>query len=345
VAVRAARKLTSLATGAGSVMHYADRPAPHLEEHVPVDPQIATILQMLETAGAPSLSSGSPEQARATFRFTTVDMRDPAALAEVASIENQQVDGPAGPIPVRVYRPAVATNVATIVFFHGGGFVIGDLDTHDDHARLLCHDTDAVVVSVDYRLAPEHKFPAGFEDCLAAAQWAAANIADLGGDSARLAVAGDSAGGNLAAAVALAARDEGLSLCAQLLIYPGVDFTDDDTHPSRIENAEGYFLTAEDMVWFREHYIHDDHVRDPRASVLHAEDLTGVAPAVIGVGEFDPLRDEGVAYAKKLSDAGVEVVLHRFDGMVHGFYAMGPFAPAAAEAVRQLNADFRRLLA
>ena len=311
---------------------------------MPVDPQIAAILQLLESAGTPSLSSGTPEQARAAFRFTTVDMRDPQTLAVVASVDNRQIEGPAGPIPVRIYRPSGSGAAPTVVFFHGGGFVIGDLDTHDDHGRLLCRDLDAVVVSVDYRLAPEHKFPAGFEDCLAATRWAAANIDDLGGNPTRLAVAGDSAGGNLAAAVALAAREENLPLRAQLLIYPGVDFTDDDTHPSRLENAEGYFLTADDMVWFREHYIHDDHVRDPRASVLHAEDLAGVAPAVIGVAEFDPLRDEGEAYAKKLSDAGVEVVLHRFDGLVHGFYGMGPLSAAAAEAVRALNADFRRLL-
>jgi len=311
---------------------------------VPVDPQIAAILELLATSGAPSLASGSPEQARAAFRFTTVDMRDPATLVDVASIDNQQIPGPAGSIPVRIYRPAADGAVPTVVFFHGGGFVIGDLDTHDDHGRLLCRDINAVVVSVDYRLAPEHKFPAGFEDCYAATRWAADNIDALGGDPGRLAVAGDSAGGNLAAAVALAARDQGLPLAAQLLIYPGVDFTDDDTHASRIDNAEGYFLTADDMVWFREHYLTDDDVHDPRASVLHAEDLSGVAPAVIGVGEFDPLRDEGEAYAKKLSGAGVEVLLHRFDGMVHGFYGMGPLSTKAAEAVTALNSDFRRLL-
>jgi acetyl esterase len=311
---------------------------------VPVDPQIAAVLQLLESSGAPSLSSGTPEQARAQFRFTTVDLRDPATLPRVGSIDNTEINGPAGPIPVRIYRPEGQTPVPTIVFFHGGGFVIGDLDTHDDHGRLLCHDVNAVVVSVDYRLAPEHKFPAGFEDCFAALKWAADNIQTLGRNADRLAVAGDSAGGNLAAAVALAAREEGLSLAAQLLIYPGVDFTDDETHASRIENAEGYFLTAQDMTWFREHYIHEQHVLDPRASVLHAEDLTGVAPAVIGVAEFDPLRDEGEAYAKKLSDAGVEVVLHRFDGMVHGFYGMGVLSTKAAEAVQSLNADFRRLL-
>ena len=312
---------------------------------MPVDPQIAAILAMLETSGAPSLTSGSPDQARAQFRFTTVDLRDPATLPEVASVDNGSIAGPAGPVPIRIYRPAAAGPVPTIVFFHGGGFVIGDLDTHDDHGRLLCHDVEAVVVSVDYRLAPEHKFPAGFEDCYAATTWAADNIGELGGDPKRLAVAGDSAGGNLAAAVAVAARESGPRLAAQLLIYPGVDFIDDDTHPSRLENAEGYFLTAADMTWFREHYIDPDHVQDPRASVLHVADLAGVAPAVVAVAEFDPLRDEGEAYAKKLSDAGVDVTLQRFDGMVHGFYGMGVLSAKAAEAVQTINADLRKLLA
>jgi acetyl esterase len=316
-----------------------------LEDHVPVDPQINAILELLAQSGAPSLASGTPEQARATFRFTTVDMRDRSTLAEVAATEDRTVDGPGGAVPVRIYRPEATGPVPTVVFFHGGGFVIGDIETHDDHARLICRDVDAVVVSVDYRLAPEHKFPAGFEDCYAVTRWAADHIDELGGDAGRLAVAGDSAGGNFAAAVALAARDAGIPLAAQLLIYPGVDFVDDETaHPSRIENAEGYFLTADDMRWFREHYIADEHVRDPRASVLYAEDLAGVAPAVVGVAEFDPLRDEGAAYAEKLTAAGVHVLLHRFDGLVHGFYGMGVHSAAAAAAVRTLNDDFRKLL-
>ena len=316
---------------------------------MPVDPQIQAILDLLAQGGAPSLASGSPEQARATFRLTTVDMRDPSTLAPVGSIENTQIDGPAGPIPIRIYRPErIDGGVPTIVFFHGGGFVIGDLDTHDDAGRLLCRDVDAVVVSVDYRLAPEHRFPAGFEDCFAAAQWAANNIGSVGGDGARLAVAGDSAGGNLAAAVAIAARDSGqlaTQIAAQLLIYPAVDFHVESSHQSRVDNAEGYFLTQADMEWFREKYLTDEEMLDPRASVLHVDDLSGLPPAVIGVAEFDPLRDEGEAYAKKLADAGVHTILHRFDGMVHGFYGMGVLSAAAADAVRTLNGDFKKLLA
>jgi acetyl esterase len=311
---------------------------------VPVDPQINSILSLLAQSGTPSLANGTPEQARAAFRLMTVDLRDPSTLAPVGAVDNQQIDGPHGPIPVRIYRPEASGELPTVVFFHGGGFVIGDLDTHDDHARLICHDVEAVVVSVDYRLAPEHKFPAGFDDCLAATRWAAANVDWLGGDADRLAVAGDSAGGNLAAAVAIAARDEGLRLAAQLLIYPAVDFSDDDSYPSRIDNATGYFLTADDMLWFREQYVDDRFRHDRRASVLHASDVSGVAPAVVGVAEYDPLRDEGEAYARKLFEAGVEVLQHRFDGLVHGFYGMGPLSAAAKAAVATLNTDFRKLL-
>src|SRR4051794_40073769 len=185
MAVRPARGLTSLATPPVDMIHWSHPEPP--EDHVAVDPQIAAILAMLETSGAPALSSGTPEQARAQFRFTTVDLRDPATLPQVASVDNAAVDGPSGPIPVRIYRPDCAAPVPTIVFFHGGGFVIGDLDTHDDHGRLLCRDVEAVVISVDYRLAPEHKFPAGFEDCFAATTWAADAIGELGGDPQRLA--------------------------------------------------------------------------------------------------------------------------------------------------------------
>ena len=266
---------------------------------MPLDPPVAAVLEMLANSGTPmSMVDGTPEQAREGFRAMTVGMRDPATLAPVRSVEDGTIPGPAGDVPVRTYRPDVDGPVPTIVFFHGGGFVIGDLDTHDDHARLLCHDIEAVVVSVDYRLAPEHPFPAGFEDCLAATRWAADHIAELGGDADRLAVAGDSAGGNLSAAVALAAtHDGGPTLAAQLLIYPGVDFrADESLHPSRIENGEGLFLTLEDMLWFQSHYLQDEaHVTHPRASVLLAPDLTGLPPAVVGTGEYDPLRDEGEA--------------------------------------------------
>ncbi len=274
----------------------------------------------------------------------TVGLRNPATLAEVGSVSDENIPGPAGPLTVRIYRPAGPAPAPTVVFFHGGGFVFGDLDTHDDHARLLCRDVGAVVVSVDYRLAPEHAFPAGFEDCLAATQWAAVSIGRLGGDSARLAVAGDSAGGNLAAAVAQACRDEGLDLAGQLLIYPSTDMRDSG-YASRVDNARGYFLTEEDLRWFHGHYLADPaDAADPRASVLLTTDLRGLAPAIIGVAGYDPLRDEGVAYGEALEAAGVPVLLRRYADLIHGFFGMGALSPAAMTAVSQLTADLRELL-
>ena len=310
---------------------------------MPLDPVIASVLELMAASGAKAMASGTPEQAREGFRGLTVGTRDPATLAQVGEIDDRTFDGPAGPVPVRVYRPASEGPHPTIAFFHGGGYVIGDLDTHDDHARLLCRDVNAVVVSVDYRLAPEHPFPAGLEDCVAAHRWVVEHVADLGGDVTRLAVAGDSAGGNLSAATAVAARDAGLPLAAQLLIYPGVDFVESEDHPSRAENAQGYFLTAEDMRWFGDHYLQGHDTADPRASVLRA-DLAGVAPAVVGTAEYDPLRDEGEAYAAALDKAGVRVLQHRYAGLIHGFFGLGPLSPASAAAVTELCADLAALL-
>jgi acetyl esterase len=308
---------------------------------MPLDPQIANILKFLADAGAPSIASGTVEQARAGFRAGTVGVRNAATLAQVGSVEDVTVRGADGERAARIYRPDVEGPVPTMVFFHGGGFVIGDIETHDDQARLICRDGGMVVVSVDYRLAPEHPFPAGYEDCLAATQWAAENIGTLGGDSSRLLVGGDSAGGNLAANVALACREAGPAIAAQFLIYPGLDFTEDADYPSRVENAEGYFLTAEDMLWFRDQYIPaGTDLTAPGLSPVQVEDLAGLPPAVIGVGEFDPLRDEDLAYGKALADAGVEVVVRRYDGLIHGFFGFTQVSAAPADA----TADMIRLL-
>jgi acetyl esterase len=313
---------------------------------MPLDPQIAGILALLEQIDGPSPADGTAEQARTIFRISTVDLRDPSTLAPVRSTEDATIPGPAGDIPIRIYRPDVDGPVPTMAFFHGGGFVIGDIETHDDQARLLCRDVGMVVVSVDYRLAPEHKFPAGFEDCLAATEWVGAHVDELGGDPERIAVGGDSAGGNFAAAVALATRATGPKLAAQFLIYPGVDFTSDADYPSRTQNAEGYFLTVEDMLWFDAQYLPGDADRhDPRASPIRVGDLSGAPAAVIGTAEYDPLRDEGEAYAKALADAGVEVRVQRYDGMIHGFYGLGVHSAAAAAAVADLNATLKELLA
>ncbi|MCA1683072.1 MAG: alpha/beta hydrolase [Actinobacteria bacterium] len=314
---------------------------------MPLDPPVAAVLQMLADSGTPmSMVDGTPEQAREGFHTMTVGVRDAATLAQVRAVEDRVIPGPGGDVPIRIYRPDADGPVPTVVFFHGGGFVIGSIETHDDHTRLICRDVESVVVSVDYRLAPEHPFPAGFEDCLAATRWAAEHVDELGGDVNRIAVAGDSAGGNLAAAVALATKDAGPTLAAQLLIYPCVDFREGgDLHPSRIENGEGLFLTTEDMAWFGSHYLSDDaHRQDPRASVLLAADLAGLPPAVVGTGEYDPLRDEGEAYAKGLEAAGVKVVQRRYDGLIHGFFGMGPWSPASAAATTDLCEELRTLL-
>ncbi|WP_435743306.1 alpha/beta hydrolase [Nocardioides sp. SYSU DS0663] len=307
-----------------------------------LDPQLAVLLQFLADAGSPPMHEGTPEQARQGFRTLTVDLRDPASLPEVASAEDVSVPGGDGPRPARVYRPRVdAGPLPTVAFFHGGGFVIGDLDTHDLTCRTIATLCDAVVVSVDYRLAPEHPFPAGVEDVLAAARWVSDHLADLGGDD-RMAVAGDSAGGNLSAVVAQAFRDEGRALAGQLLIYPVTDMG--GSFPSHTENAEGYFLDQATMEWFGAQYVGAaGDVTDPRLSPLRGR-LDGLAPAVVVTAEFDPLRDDGNAYARALAEAGVPVEHRTFPGLIHGFVDMGRHSGAAQAAVEETCALFRKVL-
>ncbi|WP_395691113.1 alpha/beta hydrolase [Nocardioides sp.] len=310
---------------------------------MPIDPHLAGLLELIAAAGNPPMSESTPEQARHGFRMLTVDLRDPASLPEVASVEDTEVPGGDGPRAARIYRPVAEGPLPTVVMLHGGGFVIGDLDTHDLTARTLATGCDAVVVSVDYRLAPEHPFPAGLEDAIAATRWAAAHLADLGGDH-RLAVAGDSAGGNLSAVVAQTMRDEGVALAGQLLIYPVTDTG--GSYPSHEENGEGYFLDIATMVWFDEQYVGhlaDVDRADPRLSPLHGR-LDGLAPAVVVVAELDPLRDDGLAYAAALDAAGVPVEVRTFPGMIHGFVDMGRHSPAAQAAVEETVGLFRKLL-
>jgi acetyl esterase len=314
-----------------------------------IDPDIERILPLLPLKDASTLT---PKRARDEL-VALADSRKDAALPQPASVTDLLIDGKAGSIAARLYAPA-RRPVPTVVFFHGGGWVAGDLFTHDRQARTLSLDLEAVVLSVDYRRPPEVAFPGAYEDCLAATRWAAANIDKLGADPARLAVAGDSAGGNLAAAVAQGCRrGGGPTLKAQFLVYPALDLAGcygapavNARYPSRQENAMGLFLTGDAMRFFANHYIRDaKDSEDPRASPLRSDDFRGLPPSVICTAEFDPLRDEGEAYADVLKRAGVEVSYFREPGMVHGFFGMGAASPAAEAARRRATTAFKAMLA
>ncbi len=312
-----------------------------------IDPDIERILPLLPLKDPASLT---PQRARDEL-VALADSRKDAPLPQPASVFDTIVDGSTGPISARVYRPAKSP-APTVVFFHGGGWVAGDLDTHDRLARTLCLDLDAVLVSIEYRRPPEVKFPGAFDDCLAATRWVAKNISQLGGDETRLAVAGDSAGGALAASVAQACRSGGPRLKAQLLMYPAVDLVgtyasdvENRKYPSRTKVADGYFLTTAAMRFFASQYLsRAEEALDPRASPLRVRDFKGLPPAVVCIAEFDPLRDEGEAYANALKDAGVRVALFCEPGMIHGYFAMGAASPAAAGARQRACAEFRAML-
>ena len=269
----------------------------------------------------------------------------PAVPTPVARVEERMIPGPAGEMLVRIYWPEAAAPAPLVVFFHGGGFVLCSLDTHDELARGLCQGAGAVVVSVDYRLAPEAPYPAAADDCYAALVWAVAHASELGADGARVAVAGDSAGGNLAAVTALRARDlGGPALRHQCLIYPVTDCRFDT--PSYIENAEGYFLTAESMRWFWSHYLQDmGRAAEPYASPLRAPSLAGLPPTLVITAEYDPLRDEGEHYASALSAAGVPTTLRRYDGMIHGFVTMAEIFEDGRAALSLAGEQLREALA
>ncbi|WP_371749925.1 alpha/beta hydrolase [Streptomyces sp. NBC_01283] len=314
---------------------------------MPLDPDIAAFLRSLQQRDALEPGETPVTRARARLRALTIDQLDQATEPEAAEAASTVL---AGSVPARVYRPQATTPAPTVVYLHGGGWIAGDLDTHDVHARTLCRDLDAVVVSVDYRLAPEHPFPAALEDAYTALTWVARHVEAFGGDPARLAVGGDSAGATLSAVCAQQAHAGGLSLAAQLLVYPSTDMA--GAYPSRTENGEGYLLTTTELHWFFEQYLgvsRSDPASaafggDPRVAPLRGKDLTGLAPAVVATAEYDPLRDEGDAYAEALRRSGVRVEHRRFDGLVHGFYGMDHISPAAGEATAWIHTALKRLL-
>ncbi len=314
---------------------------------MPLDADIARIIPLMPLQDVPSLT---PVGARESLRALAAARSD-LPLPQPGSVEDAMLPGPGGQIPVRIYRTA-RKPAPTVVYYHGGGWVAGDIETHDRAARTLAIELDCNVVSVDYRRPPEAPFPAAFDDAQAALVQVASRLADFGGTGQPLAVAGDSAGGNLAAAVALAARDGGPLLAAQLLIYPVTDVVGHyrNAHanrrfPSRDQNAEGYFLTLAVMQWFADHYLaHPDHAHDPRVSPLQAASLAGLPPTVLCTAQYDPLRDEGVAYGQALRAAGVRVLEHHGAGLIHGYFGMGATVAAAGDEGRRVRADLRMLL-
>ena len=297
---------------------------------MPLHPAAQVLVKLLDDAGVGFYPDSTPETMRAAMNGAIVNGAVP--VHEVHAVEDRVLPGPAGSIPVRLYRPGAEASLPILVWCHGGGWVTGSLETHDHLCRLLCDAAGAIVVSVDYRLAPETKFPGAADDCVAAWTWITEHAAELGGDPRRIALGGDSAGGNLAAVVALVAREQRLPApVIQLLVYPITDH--EFVSASMIANATGYFLQTEEMRWFFDHYASAPaDFDDWRMSPLRAADLAGLPSAVVILAEYDPLHDQGEAYGQRLRDAGVPTVIVEGDGLFHGFFGMHAFLPPARHA-------------
>ena len=306
-----------------------------------LDPEMQFLIAAREFRGGRPLHEGTPPEARMRMRDEAVRYSLPPLSLHVRDFE---IPGPGGSLRARHYAPLEGgANAPLLVFFHGGAFVTGDLDSHDEPCRILCHEGASHVLAIDYRLAPEHPFPAAIDDAFAALSWALAHAAELGADPRRVGVGGDSAGGNLAAAVAQLGRDGGTPPAFQLLIYPATDRIGE--HPSLASLADGFFLTSKDIAWGDDCYVGTakELRRDPRISPLLAKDLSGLCRAMTFTAGFDPLRDEGEAYAEALARAGCESSHRRFPGMIHGFLNMGGVSPAARAAVLDIALALRDL--
>lgn len=304
---------------------------------MPLDPQAQQVMEQIAALGFPPVYKVTPAQARANAKA-----RPRAAGPEVAKVEDRRIPGPGVEIPVRIYTPAGSGPFPILAWFHGGGWVVGDLDSADATARHLAVGSRSVVVSVDYRLAPETRFPGAADDCYAATQWAVRNAAALNGDAQRIAVGGDSAGGNLAAAVALMARDrQGPALAFQLLVYPVTQRN--FTTGSYQRCAEGYMLTKASMEWYWEQYLKTDiDATNPYAAPIVATNLSGLPAALVITAEFDPLCDEGEAYGQRLQAAGVATTCTRYDGMIHGFFGMAGVLDKGKQAIAEASEALRK---
>ena len=310
-----------------------------------LDPQAANVIDLVIKSGRPPYHQLTPKDARQMFRETRPASTPPAP--QIGAVRELMAEGSSGPIPLRLYRPAGvgdSRRLPVLIYFHGGGWVIGDLETHDVLCRQVTAEAGVCVVAVDYRLAPEHKYPAAVDDAWAATRWIVAHAAEFGIDAERVAVGGDSAGGNLAAVVALLARDAGAPrIGLQLLIYPVTDLASESQ--SYADLAEGYMLTRESMRWFRAQYLaKEEDAADWRVSPLRAPSLTSVAPALVITAGYDPLRDEGEAYARRMREAGVMVDAVCFGGMIHGFVPMGRLIDTAFRGVTLIAGALRQAL-
>ncbi len=310
---------------------------------MPIDPQAQAFLNFLIAANNPPISTQSLAEVRATYDAAAQFSGIPE---EVDTVEDRTLPGPAGDIPVRIYTPEGTGPFPVLVYFHGGGWTIGSLNRYDGVCRALTNGASCIVVSVDYRLAPEHKFPAAVEDAYAATEWVAQHASEIGGYSEHIAVGGDSAGGNLAAVVSHMARDKsGPKIVYQLLIYPATDYFIPGTASIR-ENAEGYFLTYADMVWFWNNYAKsEEDAHNPLMAPLRAKDFHNLPPALVITAEYDPLRDEGEIYAAKLQEAGVAVTSTRYNGMIHGFFSLAGIMDQGKVAIAEAAAALRTAFA
>ena len=309
-----------------------------------LDPQAANVIDLVVRSGRPPYHQLTPKEARQMFRETRPASTPPAP--QIGAVRDLLAEGVQA-IPLRVYRPAGVADsrrLPVLVYFHGGGWVIGDLETHDVLCRQLTAEAGVSVIAVDYRVAPEHKFPAAVDDAWAATRWIAAHAAELSVDADRLAVGGDSAGGNLAAVVALLARDAGgPRIALQILLYPVTDLASESQ--SYADLADGYMLTRDSMSWFRAHYLtKENDAADWRVSPLRARSLAGLPPALVVTAGYDPLRDEGEAYARRLREAGVSVDAVSFGGMIHGFVPMGRLIDAAFRGIGLIAGSLRQAL-
>jgi acetyl esterase len=308
---------------------------------MPLDPQVVTLLEQLERAGAQPFYQLTPQEARDQMLLGSRFLGPSAA---VESMQDYQVPGEGVAIPVRLYRPSSEPELPVLVYFHGGGWIMGSIETHEGLSRSLCNQANVCVVSVEYRLAPEHKFPAGLNDCFAVTKWVTEHAGDLDLDGTRIAVGGDSAGGNLAAAVCLMARDSGgPQLRYQVLLYPVLDF--DFSRPSYLENGEGFHLTRQDMVSSWGHYLACElDGYSPLAAPLRADHLADLPAALIATAQYDPLHDEGAEYANRLAAAGVPVTYQDYEGMIHGFARRTNQLDRSRTAIKEIAEHLRAAL-